>query len=68
MILGFLLVVLVNNEVVSNDAMLFRSIERCIYFARAVERSDYKYRQYYQKNVVAYCIPKMATTEDRYYD
>lgn len=68
MILSFLLVVLVNNEVVSTDDMLFRSVERCIYFAEALERSDYRRRINYNKNVTAYCIPKMSTEEDTYYD
>lgn len=68
MILAFLLVVLVNNEAVSTDAMLFKNIERCIYFAEAIERSDYKYRQYYKKNVIAYCIPKMANEGNIFYD
>ncbi len=68
MILSFLLVVLVNNEVVSTDDMLFRNVERCIYFAEALERSDYRRRTNYNKNVTAYCIPKMSTEEDTYYD
>ena len=66
MILSFLLVVLVNNEVVSTDEMLFRDIERCVYFANAIEKSDY--RNHWRKNVTAYCIPKMSTEEDIYYD
>ena len=41
MILSFLLVVFVNNEVVSTDDMLFRSVERCIYFAEALETVSY---------------------------
>ena len=66
MILSFLLVVLVNNEVVSTDEMLFRDIERCVYFADAIEKSGYK--NYRRKYVTAYCIPKMSTEEDIYYD
>ena len=68
MILSFLLVVIVNNEVVSTDDMLFRNIKRCTFFAREIERSDYKYKYYYRKNVIAYCIPKMTTDQDNYND
>ena len=68
MILSFLLVVIVNNEVVSTDDMLFRDIKRCSFFAREIERSDNRHTYYYRKNVTAYCIPKMSTEQDKYYD
>jgi len=68
MILSFLLVVIVNNEVVSTDDMLFRNIKRCTFFAREIERSDYRRTYYYRKNVTAYCIPKMSSEENKYYD
>ncbi len=60
MIIAFLLIVIVEGENISDDRMLFRNIERCIYFAQALERSDYRRRTDYNKNVDAYCIPKMV--------
>lgn len=71
MILSFLLVVLVDNEPVSTDNMLFRDIVRCNYFATAIEMrqtTTNKYRNYYKNNITAYCIPTMSSSKDKYYD
>ena len=64
MIIAFLLVVIVSEETVSDDRMLFESIYRCNEFAIAIEegrgssKNIKRYRM--QKNVSAYCIPKMV--------
>ena len=36
--MAFLLVVVVNDEVISDDRMLFRDVYRCNKFARAIEK------------------------------
>ena len=64
MIIAFLLVVIVSGETVSDDRMLFQSIYRCNEFAIAIEEgrgsSENIKRYRMQKNVSAYCIPKMV--------
>ena len=62
MIMAFLLVVLVKNEVVSDDRMLFRNVYRCNEFALAIEegRMGPRYKRYRRnQDVTAYCIPRM---------
>jgi hypothetical protein len=63
-VLAFLLVVVVNGETVSDDRMLFQSIYRCNEFAIAIEEgrgsSENIKRYRMQKNISAYCIPKMV--------
>lgn len=66
MIMAFLLVVVIDGEVVTTDDMLFRSIYTCNKYANAVERGESASdRQPYvwQENISAYCIPKMASDE-----
>ena len=63
MLMAFLLVVVVDNEIVSDNRMLFRSIYSCNIYSSAV--SDGKWspndRRYYrQENITAYCVPKMV--------
>ena len=63
MIMAFLLVVLVNGEVVSDDRMLFENIYRCNEFALAIEEGrmgprNKRYRR--NQGVTAYCIPRMV--------
>ena len=63
MILVFLLVVIVNGEVVSDDRMLFRNVYRCNEFALAIEegRMGPRSRRYTRnKNLTAYCLPRMV--------
>ena len=60
--MAFLLVVLVKNEVVSDDRMLFRNVYRCNEFALAIEEGrmgprNKRYRR--NQDVTAYCIPRM---------
>ena len=63
MLIAFLLIVVVDGEVVTTEEMLFQSIYRCNNFANAVERGETSAdRQPYkwQENISAYCIPKMV--------
>ena len=60
--MAFLLVVIVNGEVVSDDRMLFRNVYRCNEFALAIEEGRMGPRnRRYKKNqdVTAYCVPRM---------
>ena len=63
MLMGFLLVVLVDSEQVSDNRMLFKNVYRCNEFAVSIEQQRYgrNHRPHYrQQNVTAYCIPKMV--------
>jgi|TARA_R110002073_G_scaffold181616_1_gene339970 hypothetical protein len=63
MLIAFLLVVVVDGEVVTTEEMLFQDIYRCNRFANAVERGESASdRQPYkwQENISAYCLPKMV--------
>ena len=63
MIMAFLLVVVVNGEIISDDRMLFRSIYRCNEFSLAIEegRAGPRNKRYIRnQNVTAYCVPKMV--------
>jgi hypothetical protein len=63
MLIAFLLIVVVDGEIVTTEEMLFQDIYRCNRFANAVERGESASdRQPYkwQENISAYCIPKMV--------
>ena len=69
--MAFLLVVVVNNEVISDDKMLFKNIYRCNLFAKAIEQgktSGYNRPSYRQQNITAYCIPKRVSENEVFYD
>ena len=69
--MAFLLVVVVNNEVISDDKMLFKNIYRCNLFAKAIEQgktSAYDRPSYPQQNITAYCIPKRVSENEVFYD
>ena len=73
MIFAFLLIVSVNDQVVSDQRMLFRSGYRCNFFAHLVETGRHKPKTYDkiyhgQKNITAYCIPKMVQRGTTFYD
>tara|TARA_R100000315_G_C5211298_1_gene125561 strand:- start:828 stop:1037 length:210 start_codon:yes stop_codon:yes gene_type:complete len=69
--MAFLLVVIVNNEVISDDTMLFKDVYRCNKFARAIEKGQTRpdeYIYYDQKNISAYCIPRMVESDTTLYE
>ena len=72
MIIAFLLVVVVSGDTVSDNRMLFESIYRCNEFAIAIEEgrgsSENIKRSRMQKNVSAYCIPKMVPKETELFE
>ena len=66
--MAFLLVVVVENEVVSDNRMLFKSIYRCNEFAVSIEQGKWSPNDrpfYRQKNVTSYCVPKMVSKNAR---
>ena len=64
MVLAFALVVIVSNEVVSDERMLFRDVLRCNYFARQLESKP----EYERIKVTAYCIPRLVNETLIFYD
>ncbi len=71
MLMVFLLVVVVDGEVVSDNEMLFRDVYRCNVFASAIEQGKWSPndRPYYrQKNVTAYCVPKRVSKNQPLYE
>tara|TARA_B100000530_G_scaffold277396_1_gene190477 strand:- start:93 stop:287 length:195 start_codon:yes stop_codon:yes gene_type:complete len=64
MVLAFALVVIVSNEVVSDERMLFRDVLRCNYFARQLETTS----EYERIKVTAYCIPRLVNETVIFYD
>ena len=71
MLMAFLLVVVVDNNVVSDDSMFFRDIYQCNKFSRAIEQQETlaSGRNYYrQEKVTAYCIPKIVNKGNVFYD
>ena len=66
MLIAFLLIVVVDGEVVTTEEMLFQDVYRCNRFANAVERGETASdRQPYkwQENISAYCVPKMVSKD-----
>tara|TARA_R110000850_G_scaffold119381_1_gene236673 strand:+ start:385 stop:600 length:216 start_codon:yes stop_codon:yes gene_type:complete len=71
MLMAFLLVVVVDGEIVTTDEMLFKDIYRCNRFANAVERGESASdRQPYkwQENISAYCLPRMVSKDTELFE
>ena len=70
-LMAFLLVVVVDGEIVTTDEMLFKDIYRCNRFANAVERGESASdRQPYkwQENISAYCLPRMVDKDTELFE
>ena len=65
MILAFMLVVLVDGEVRSTPEMVFRNINRCNFFANAIETGYKNDKQY---KITAWCEPKMVPEATKFWD
>lgn len=66
MIMAFLLVVMVDGELVSTNDMLFESVYTCNKFSWAIESGEAgpnKKRYVFQENITAYCLPKMVSNK-----
>ncbi len=71
MLMAFLLVVLVDDKVTSDNRMLFKNIYRCNEFAVSIEQAKYgrNHRPHYrQENITAYCVPKMVPKGTQLFD
>ena len=71
MLMVFLLVVVVEGEVVSDNGMLFKDVYRCNVFASAIEQGNWSPNDtpyYRQKNVTAYCVPIRVSTKQFIYE
>ena len=73
MILAFMLVAIVDGNVVSDEDMLFRSIYRCNQFAHALETGALSPRHssywvWRHKNIKSYCVPKLVEEDSTFYD
>ena len=71
MLIAFLLVVLVEGEVGSDNRMLFRDVLRCNFFAHAIESgrwSEWQRPHLRQQNVTAYCVPTMVSENAKWYE
>jgi len=63
MIMAFLLIVIVDSELVTTDDMLFTGIYKCNQYANAIERGESgpnRSPYIWQENISAYCVPKMV--------
>jgi hypothetical protein len=71
MIMAFLLVVVVDNAPIQ-ERFFFRTIDRCNFFAHMIESGQYKMVQNNrissQQNVTAYCVPKYAKPNTKFWD
>jgi hypothetical protein len=71
MLMAFLLVVIVDDVVVSDNKMLFRNIYRCNTFATAVEsgKTSFRDKRYHpQQKITAYCVPRRVPETEVFYD
>lgn len=69
--MAFLLVVIVDNNVVSDNKMLFRDIYRCNTFATAIESGKTRFRdkRYHpQQKITCYCVPRRVQKTEVFYD
>lgn len=69
MIMAFLLVVIVNNDLL-NEEFYFRDITRCNQFAFWIETGQVNLvqRKKKQNNVSAYCVPKKVRIGTKTWD
>ena len=71
MVMAFLLIMIVDGEVLESNQFVFRNVHRCNYFARALERGEVSYRYSFvgrQTLITAYCIPKMVSANTVFRD
>lgn len=65
MIMAFVLMVMVEGEAVNTDMMYFQNINRCNYFADAIEKRSTNSSQY---QVTAWCEPRMVPSNTKFWD
>ena len=64
-IMAFVLMVIVEGEAVNTDMMYFQNINRCNYFADAIEKRSTNSSQY---QVTAWCEPRMVPDNTKFWD
>ena len=65
MIMAFILMVMVNGEMRDTEMMYFRNVNRCNFFANAIEMGYKNDRQY---KITAWCEPKMVKDNVKFWD
>ena len=65
MIMAFMLMIMVNGEMRQTDMMYFRNVNRCNFFAGAIEKGSSDDGQYL---ITAWCEPKMVPRETIFWD
>jgi len=71
MVMAFLLIMIVDGELLENKQFVFKSVYRCNQFARALETGETSYRFSYvrsQTRITAYCVPKMVSPNTTFRD
>ncbi|MGB1651318.1 MAG: hypothetical protein ACPHFR_08275 [Cycloclasticus sp.] len=63
--MAFMLMVMVNGEMRETDMMYFKNINRCNFFADAIEKGSSTDGQYL---ITAWCEPKMVPRETTFWD
>jgi hypothetical protein len=65
MIMAFMLLVMVNGEMRDTEMMYFKNINRCNFFANAIETGYKNDKQY---KITAWCEPKMVPEATKFWD
>lgn len=65
MIMAFILMVIVDGGAVDTSMMYFQDINRCNYFADAVEKRSTNESQY---KITAWCEPRMVANDTKFWD
>lgn len=63
--MAFMLMIMVNGEMRETDMMYFRNVNRCNFFAGALEKGSSDNGQY---KITAWCEPKMVKDNVQFWD
>ena len=65
MIMAFMLMVMVDGEMRETKMMYFRDVNRCNFFANALEKGTAEFGQHL---ITAWCEPKMVNENETFWD
>lgn len=65
MIMAFMLMVMVDGEMRETDMMYFQNVNRCNFFANALEKGTAEHGQHL---ITAWCEPKMVPRGTKFWD
>jgi hypothetical protein len=71
MVMAFLLIMIVDGEMIESNQFVFQSVYRCNQFARALETGETSFRYTFvrsQTKITAYCVPKMVPANTTFRD